>query len=110
MPIGAGERMAMSARVRWNAVALPVVLLAHATVAQEQQPELTPAGRAALGAWACQGFLRSKSWWLVGGQATWSLGAFQGRYEGCQGQGHQASAQAQALRASAPGSPAPSGS
>jgi len=38
----------MSARVRWHVVALAVVLLAHAAVAQEQRPELTPAGKAVL--------------------------------------------------------------
>jgi hypothetical protein len=38
----------MSARVRWNVIALTGVLMVHAAVAQEEQAELTPAGRAAL--------------------------------------------------------------
>src|SRR5262245_9399818 len=38
----------MAALVRWNVAALGAVLLAHAAMAQEQQPELTPAGKAAL--------------------------------------------------------------
>jgi len=38
----------MSARVRWNVAALSAVLLAHAAVAQEQRPDLTPAGKAIL--------------------------------------------------------------
>jgi WG containing repeat len=40
--------MAMAARVVWIVAALGAVLLAHAAAAQEQQPELTPAGKAAL--------------------------------------------------------------
>jgi hypothetical protein len=35
----------MAGRVRWNVAALGVVLMIHTAVAQEQQPELTPAGR-----------------------------------------------------------------
>ena len=38
----------MAARIGRNVAALGVVLMAHAAVAQEQQPELTPAGKAAL--------------------------------------------------------------
>src|SRR5262245_23479502 len=38
----------MAARVRWSVAALGAVLLANAAVAQEQRPELTPAGKAAL--------------------------------------------------------------
>ena len=36
--------MAMAAGVRWITAALGGVLLAHVALAQEQRPELTPAG------------------------------------------------------------------
>jgi WG containing repeat len=38
----------MAAGVRWSVVALSAVLLAHAAIAQEQQTELTPTGKATL--------------------------------------------------------------